>query len=73
MENFERRDGEDSPLFDATLNLKRRPMTAGSLAAALARFPLIPLRVSALIYWQAMKLWFKRVPFHAHPDTQAQT
>jgi uncharacterized protein len=72
MENFERRDGTDAPLFDATLSLKRRPITGGALAGALARFPLIPLRVSALIYWQALKLWFKRVPFHAHPDTQTQ-
>jgi len=52
--------------FDATLNLRHQPMTAGSLARALLQFPLITLKVSALIYWQALKLLVKRAPFHAH-------
>jgi DUF1365 family protein len=43
-------------------------MTAGALARALLRFPLIPLRIVALIHWQALKLLWKRVPFHSHPS-----
>ncbi len=62
MENW--RGGQ--ACFDATLNLRRQPMTAGSLARALLQFPLITLKVSALIYWQALKLLVKRAPFHAH-------
>jgi DUF1365 family protein len=73
MENFERHGAADAPLFDATLTLRRQPMTALNLAGALARFPLIPLRVCALIYWQALKLWLKRTPFHAHPHKQTAT
>jgi DUF1365 family protein len=34
----------------------------------LAAFPLITLKVSALIYWQALVLLCKRVRFHTHPD-----
>jgi DUF1365 family protein len=49
------------------LNLARVPMTAGALALALLRFPLIPLRILALIHWQALRLLWKRVPFHTHP------
>jgi DUF1365 family protein len=64
MENW--RDGKAQ--FDATLNLAREEMTAGSLARALIWFPLISLKVTGLIYWQALKLWWKRTPFHAHPD-----
>jgi DUF1365 family protein len=56
------------PVFDATLNLRREPLTAGALAAALARFPFMSLRVVALIHWQALKLLLKRVPFHPHPS-----
>lgn len=66
MENW--RDGEAH--FDATLNLKREEMTAGSLARALLLFPLVTLEVSALIYWQALKLLWKRTPFHAHPQSR---
>ncbi|HEY6125608.1 MAG TPA: DUF1365 domain-containing protein [Steroidobacteraceae bacterium] len=54
--------------FDATLNLHREEMTAGSLARALIQFPLITAKVSALIYGQALKLLWKRAPFHSHPD-----
>lgn len=65
MENW--RDG--AAQFDATLNLRRQEMTAGSLARALIQFPLITVKVSALIYWQAVKLLVKRTPVHTHPAT----
>ena len=58
---------DGSPQFDATLNLRREPMTAGALARALASFPLMSLKVVMLIHWQALKLLLKRTPFHVHP------
>ena len=33
----------------------------------LLRYPLQPLQVIALIHWQALRLWLKRVPFHHKP------
>lgn len=68
--HMENRDGagDGAAGFDATLHLERRELTTATMAWALLRFPFVPLRVSALIYWQALKLWLKRVPFHLHPS-----
>jgi uncharacterized protein len=67
MENH--RDG--GRVFEATLNLVRQPITTASLALVLLRFPASTLGVLAAIYWQALRLWLKRVSFHAHPPAAA--
>jgi DUF1365 family protein len=63
MENW--RAGRSA--FDATLSLQREPISSASLARALTQFPLMTAQVIARIYWQALKLWAKRTPFHTHP------
>ena len=59
-------EGASRPFF-ATLNGRRRPLTDATLARALLRYPLMPLRVTVLIHLQAVKLWLKRVPFFHKP------
>jgi DUF1365 family protein len=65
-----RRDGER--VFDAALALERREITGASLAWALARHPFATLNVLRRIYWQALRLWLKRIPFHDHPATRVE-
>jgi DUF1365 family protein len=55
-------------IFDATLALRRRPINARSLAGVLLRFPLMTARVTAGIYYQALRLWLKGTPYFPHPD-----
>ena len=58
---------DNAKLFDATLTLARKPMSAHNCASILLRYPLITLKVIGAIYWQAFKLFIKRTPFHTHP------
>lgn len=55
-------------IFDAGLSLRKKPLTSRTLAAALASHSFMSGKVVAGIYWQALRLWLKRVPFFAHPS-----
>jgi DUF1365 family protein len=63
MENW--REGRS--VFDATLNMHRKPINSLNMAHALVAFPAMTVQVSALIYWQALRLYLKRTPFFTHP------
>lgn len=56
--------------FDATLALRRLPLTRGGLASVTARYPAATLRVLALIYGHALALKLKGVPVHPRPRVQ---
>ena len=60
-----RRAGELA--FDATLSMRRRPMTRRALAAVTARYPFATARVLALIYAHALRLKLKGVRVRPHP------
>ena len=52
--------------MDATLTLERQGWSAEQLQRILWRQPWLTLKVPAMIYWQALKLFLKGVPFYPH-------
>lgn len=63
---------EGNRVFDATLSLQRKELSASSLNAVLIHYPLMTVKVIAAIYWQALKLWLKRVPIFLHPEPRVR-
>ena len=61
------RGGGGRHVFDATLNLTREPFTRSALRKCLWRHPWMTGKVHAGIYFQALRLWLKRMKFHTHP------
>jgi len=67
MENLQQKDGHSRRAFDATLTLQREEISSAGLSRALLRYPLMTAKISGAIYWQALRLWFRRTPFFTHP------
>jgi len=68
MESFQ----ESKKFFDATLTLRRREITGSLLNRVLWTYPPMTLKVTAMIYWQALRLRLKKAPFYAHPEKRVE-
>ena len=58
----------DKLQFDATMKTTAQPMTSAAMAMLPVQYPMQTLLVVLRIYWQALCLWCKRIPFFSHPD-----
>ena len=67
MENYQ----HDEKIFDATLKLKKRKITSKNLTMALLQFPFVTVKIVIAIYYQALRLWLKKIPFVNHPNLEA--
>ncbi len=63
-----REDG--SKIFDATFTSTRTPLSKAAMRWIPLRRPWQPLKMIAAIYWQALRLWLKRIPFVEHPHNK---
>lgn len=69
LENWQ----EGKKITDATLRLQRQPLNASIMNRMLIRYPLMTVKVVASIYYQAIRLWLKKVPYFAHPHNVPQS
>jgi len=60
-------------VFTAALHLQNKPLDRRSAIRIPVRYPLLPLRVSAGIYFHAFVLWLRRTPFYGHPTARETT
>ena len=66
-------DREGNRFFISELSGERKALTDGNLLRYFFSIPLITLKVIWLIHWQALRLWWKKLPYHqksAHADLQ---
>jgi len=63
----------DGPVLFAVHRAQRRDLTDAALIRALVTHPLLTIKVVVGIGWEALRLWLKRVPVHAHPGVAPAT
>ncbi len=62
----------DETVFNAQLTLQRLALTPANQRAVFWRHPWMTAKVGLAIYWQALKLFLKRVPLVPHPKSYAR-
>lgn len=55
--------------FDATLHLDRKSGSPSNFTRQLLLYPFMTARIAGAIYWQALRLWLKGIPFVSHPKS----
>ncbi len=63
---------KDETVFSAALSAARSSLTNKTLLKVFLLYPLLTLRVTGAIHFQALKLWFKKVPLTSKPAPPKQ-
>jgi DUF1365 family protein len=64
MDNYQ---SDGKRMFVADLLLKRKPLNVWTVTSTMLLFPLLTLKTVFAIYFQALLLFVKRMPFFSHP------
>jgi uncharacterized protein len=59
-------------IFDATMQFDLEPLTHRQQSLFVLTYPLQSLKIVWAIYWQALRLYLKRIPFFSHPATHKE-
>jgi len=65
--NDESNEANAKKVLDVTMLLERTSLTGANLNWMLVKYPLISFQTFGAIYWQALRLYLKKVPFFSHP------
>lgn len=60
-------------VFEAGMSLKRRPLDRHNLSRMTLKYPLMTAKIVAAIYFQALKLWWKKCPTYLHSKKQSES
>ncbi|MCG8585927.1 MAG: DUF1365 domain-containing protein [Pirellulales bacterium] len=60
-------------MFTAGMNLSRQELSKAALRRMTFRYPIMTAQIGVAIYYQALKLWWKRCPFYPHPKKLGPT
>ena len=56
-------NGKVDKLFDVNLNMEKKSLSQRNLLRVWCQLPMMTIKVVSGIYWQALKLFVKRIPF----------
>ena len=59
---------DDQTMFCAAMSLERREITDRNLTLTLLSYPLVTVKIVAAIYFEALRLWWKKCPYFPHPQ-----
>ena len=63
IENYQ----DNKKKLDVVMSMNRVDISTANLMRVLVTYPAITAKIFAAIYWQALKLAWKRTPFYSHP------